>query len=58
MLAEYEVEDSTGKSDGCVRLRLDQTAKDESAAYNRPEHLRAFPKTDPIFTALRNKQTA
>jgi hypothetical protein len=52
MFAEYEVEDSTGRSDGYVRLRLDQTAKDESAAYNRPEHLRAFPEADPIFTAL------
>lgn len=52
MFAEYEVEDSVGRPNGYVRLRLDQTSQDQITGYNRPEHLRAFPETDSIFTAL------
>ncbi len=28
---------------------LDQTTKDKLAGYNRPEHLRGFPETDPLY---------
>ncbi len=52
MLAEYEVDTPTGEPDGYVRIRLDQTKEDATAGYNRPEHLRAFPEGDPLFTSL------
>lgn len=32
-----------------MRIRLDRTAQDELTGYNRPEHLKAFPETDPVF---------
>lgn len=41
-----------GNQNGYVRLRLDQMAQDQLTGYNRTEHLRAFPETDPIFTSL------
>ncbi|HUF95978.1 MAG TPA: hypothetical protein VMO52_07850 [Acidimicrobiia bacterium] len=47
--AEYDVTTEDGAPDGYVRIRLDQTAEDLLAGYNRPEHLRAFPETDPLF---------
>jgi hypothetical protein len=39
-------------TDGYVRIRLDQTAEDKLSGYNRPEHLRAFPETDPLYTLV------
>lgn len=47
--AEDDVEDASGQPDGYICIRLDHTTEDELAGYNRPEHLRAFPETDPIF---------
>lgn len=52
MSAEYSVESPTGEPDGYIRIRLDQTAQDQISEYNRPEHLRAFPEDDPIFTDI------
>ena len=54
MFAEYDVitDPATGKTDGYVRIRLDQTAEDRLSGYNRPEHLRAFPETDPVFADI------
>ncbi|MEX2133273.1 MAG: hypothetical protein WEB67_03940, partial [Acidimicrobiia bacterium] len=45
--AEYNVIADNGTTDGYIRIRLDQTTEDKLAGYNRPEHLRAFPETDP-----------
>jgi hypothetical protein len=52
--AEYDVitDPATGETDGYVRIRLDQTAEDQLTGYNRPEHLRAFPETDPVFADI------
>jgi hypothetical protein len=52
--AEYDVitDPVTGEGDGYVRIRLDQTAEDRMTGYNRPEHLRAFPETDPVFADI------
>ncbi|MEX1037733.1 MAG: hypothetical protein WDZ96_02625, partial [Acidimicrobiia bacterium] len=47
--AEYHVTTDDGIPDGYVRIRLDETAEDKLAGYNRPEHLRAFPETDPLY---------
>ena len=33
-------------------MRLDLSAEDQMTGYNRPENLRAFPETDPIFTGI------
>lgn len=56
--AEYEVTDAAGEVDGYVRIRLDQTAEDQLAGYNRPEHLRAFPEGDPIFEQVQKRLRA
>ena len=37
---------------GTIRLRLDQTAEDEKAGFNREEHLRAIPPDDPDHDGL------
>ena len=37
---------------GTVRLRLDQTADDIAAGFNREEHLRAIPPGDPDHDRL------
>lgn len=50
--AEYDIPGSGGEDDGYVRIRLDQTSQDKLNGYNRPEHLRAFPETDPIYTRI------
>jgi hypothetical protein len=50
--AEYDVEGPTGEPDGYIRIRLDRTAEDELSGYNRPEHLRAFPEDDSVFTDI------
>ena len=52
MSAEYQVEDPNGEPDGYIRIRLDQTSQDQITGYNRPEHLRAFPEADPVFTDI------
>ena len=50
--AEYDVANNDQTTDGYVRIRLDQTAEDKLSGYNRPEHLRAFPETDPLYTLV------
>ncbi|MEX2251933.1 MAG: hypothetical protein WD895_07655 [Acidimicrobiia bacterium] len=52
--AEYDVviDSARNISDGYIRIRLDQTAEDRLRGYNRTEHLRAFPETDPVFTRI------
>jgi hypothetical protein len=54
MSADYDVDvdEATGRTDGYVRIRLDQTAQDHMSGSNRPEHLRAFPEHDPVFAAI------
>ncbi|MBK5268519.1 MAG: hypothetical protein JJE47_13910, partial [Acidimicrobiia bacterium] len=39
-------------------IRLDQTARDKLTGYNRPEHLRAFPETDPLFGDVQHQLRA
>ena len=52
MFAEYDVDGPTGQPDGYIRIRLDQTATDQLTRYNRPEHFRVFPETDPVFVEI------
>jgi hypothetical protein len=35
-----------------IRIRLDRTAEDAIRGSNRPEHLWAFPESDPTYTAI------
>jgi len=52
--AEYDVPADSGRKAGTVRLRLDQTSDDTARRYNRPEHLRAIPETDPTFRSVQH----
>jgi len=54
MYAEYDVPADSGFKAGTVRLRLDQTSDDTARRYNRPEHLRAIPETDPTFKTVQH----
>jgi len=49
MSAEYQVPAPDQESGGYLRIRLDETAEDLIRGYNRPEHLRAFPESDPTY---------
>lgn len=54
MYAEYDVPTDNGLKAGTIRLRLDQTLGDTARRYNRPEHLRAIPETDPTFKGVQH----
>ncbi len=50
LYGEYRIPDHHGG--GHIRIRLDRTTRDEQTGFNREEHLRPIPPTDPDHTTL------